>query len=144
MKKIPFDIKYRSQIESGQVKVVTADNRPVTICRWDLKGHYPILACLMVKQCDWDGEESWDDELHIRFTSFGCVNGGVIDDSRNLFLLIEAPESTELEQVLAGILLQREYEGTLETEEEADKAYEYYLEEAKKIAPKLLAAIKKS
>jgi NTP pyrophosphatase (non-canonical NTP hydrolase) len=33
--KVPFDIKFRPQIESGEVKVVTRDDRPVRIICWD-------------------------------------------------------------------------------------------------------------
>lgn len=36
MAKIPFDIKYRPQIESGEYKVVTKDNKHVRIISWDM------------------------------------------------------------------------------------------------------------
>ena len=42
MNKIPFDISFKERIERGEVKVVTRDNREVTIIKWDLKGNYPI------------------------------------------------------------------------------------------------------
>lgn len=35
MRKIPFEMKYRPEIESGKYKVVTADGRPVRIICWD-------------------------------------------------------------------------------------------------------------
>ena len=44
MTKIPFNIKYRPQIESGEYKVVTRENRPVEIKIWDLKGDFPIVG----------------------------------------------------------------------------------------------------
>lgn len=37
MTRIPFDQKYRPQIESGQYKVETGDGRPVRIICWDAK-----------------------------------------------------------------------------------------------------------
>lgn len=36
MAKIAFDIKYRPQIESGEYKVVTKDNKKVRIISWDM------------------------------------------------------------------------------------------------------------
>lgn len=44
MTKIPFSIKYRPQIESGEYKVVTREDRPVEIRIWDLKGDFPIVG----------------------------------------------------------------------------------------------------
>lgn len=44
--KIPFDIKYRPQIESGEYKVVTDCGEPVEIVKWDCKGKHPILAVI--------------------------------------------------------------------------------------------------
>lgn len=59
--KTAFNITFRPEIEAGKFKVVTANGRPVTIQRWDMKGNYPILACTMVKQCNWEG----DDFMHV-------------------------------------------------------------------------------
>lgn len=44
MTKIPFNIKYRPQIESGEYKVVTREDRPVEIRIWDLKGDFPVVG----------------------------------------------------------------------------------------------------
>ena len=44
MEKIAFDIKYRAQIESGEYKVVTREDRPVEIKIWDLKGDFPVVG----------------------------------------------------------------------------------------------------
>ena len=44
MTKIPFNIKYRPQIESGEYSVVTREDRPVEIKIWDLKGNFPIVG----------------------------------------------------------------------------------------------------
>lgn len=45
--KIPFDIKYRPEIESGRYKVVTGTGLPVEIVHWDLSlRRKPILAVI--------------------------------------------------------------------------------------------------
>ena len=44
MEKIAFDIKYRAQIESGEYRVVTREDRPVEIKIWDLKGDFPVVG----------------------------------------------------------------------------------------------------
>lgn len=44
MTKIPFNIKYRPQIESGEYKVVTREGCPVEIRIWDLKGDFPVVG----------------------------------------------------------------------------------------------------
>ena len=42
---IPFDIKYRPEIEAGKYLVVTRDERKVVIDRWDWPDEdYPIVA----------------------------------------------------------------------------------------------------
>ena len=45
---IPFNIKYRPQIESGEYKVRTASGRPARIVCWDMKTALgdPILALI--------------------------------------------------------------------------------------------------
>ena len=42
--KIPFDIKFRPQIESGKYKVQTSDGKDVRIICWDAKNSYPIVC----------------------------------------------------------------------------------------------------
>ena len=50
--KIPFDMKYRPQIESGEYKVETRNGKSVRIICWDKQGECPIvvLSCM-------DGDE---------------------------------------------------------------------------------------
>ena len=53
--KVHFDIKFRPQIESGEYKVVTGDDRPVRIISWDRKiigGRYEIVALVPALQGD--------------------------------------------------------------------------------------------
>ena len=54
MKAIPFNIKYRPQIESGEYKVVTRENCPVEIKIWDLKGDFPIVGVYYDEKNDRD------------------------------------------------------------------------------------------
>lgn len=46
--KIPFDIKYRPQIESGEYKVETRDGRPARVICWDRVAIEPLDNCNIV------------------------------------------------------------------------------------------------
>lgn len=46
-KRIPFDIKYRPQIESGEYRVELRDGTPVRIICWEAKGTFPIIGLFM-------------------------------------------------------------------------------------------------
>ena len=101
--KTAFNINFRPEIEAGKFKVVTADGRPVTIQRWDMKGNYPILACTMVKQCNWEGDESWDEERPFAYDKDGHAAGTAPADKLELFLISEDPELTESEYAVQEI-----------------------------------------
>jgi len=101
--KTAFNIKFRPEIEAGEFKVVTADGRPVTIQRWDMKGNYPILACTIVKQCNWEGDESWDEERPFAYDKDGHAAGTAPADKLELFLISEDPELTEFEYAVQEI-----------------------------------------
>lgn len=49
MAKIPFDIKYRPQIESGEYKVILDCGVKAEILAWDKPGEYPIV-CMAKKE----------------------------------------------------------------------------------------------
>lgn len=49
-KRIPFNIKYRPEIESGKYTVETRDGRPARIVCWDLKCDTPIIAAIQWNQ----------------------------------------------------------------------------------------------
>ena len=53
-KKIPFSLEYKDRIESGEVEVVTRDDRHVDILKWDAKGKYPIITLITFE----DGPQS--------------------------------------------------------------------------------------
>lgn len=50
---IPFDIKYRPQIESDNYKIKTSEGYPVRIICWDMIGDNPIVGLVTV-----NGEEN--------------------------------------------------------------------------------------
>jgi len=90
--KIPFDIKYRPQIESGEYKVETRDGRPVKIIYWEAKGPAPIIGLFMTD----DGSETTV-EVH--------PNGRWSDDESyeldfDLFIVTPEPELTKFEKEL--------------------------------------------
>ena len=51
--RIPFDIKYRPDIEGGKYLVVTRDGSPVRIVCWDAKAERPILYLVFVRGKEW-------------------------------------------------------------------------------------------
>jgi len=92
MAKIPFDIKYRPQIESGEYKVETRDGRSVRIICWDKQEYAgqreeptPIVYLLLSK----GGCEN----IMI------CATDGMYSDGleRDSDLFIVTPELTEFE-----------------------------------------------
>lgn len=104
MKKIPFNIKFRPAIELGKMKVVTANDKPVSILRWDMVGNYPILGCTMVKRCNWEGDESWEEERPIAYNKEGHPEGFAPAQKMELFVLIEKPVQTVFEKELESMI----------------------------------------
>lgn len=89
--RIPFDIKFRPQIESGEYKVVTRDNTPVRIICWDAKNPQPIVGLV------------YDNDTMCDIVELFCGNGKYWrledkDSAFDLFLLTPEPELTEFEQ----------------------------------------------
>lgn len=81
--KVPFDIKYRPQIESGEAKVVTRNDRPVRIICWDGSSLiYPIVGFI-------EGKDAPD-----TFTSKGSyLRYGSGDEPADLFVVLPLPEN---------------------------------------------------
>lgn len=104
MKKIPFDAKFRPEIESGEFKVVTKDDRPVQILSWEMKGNYPILGCLMEKQTDYEGENTWEEERPKAFNLQGIPSNYVPSSGGELYIVIPDSEESVLETTLASML----------------------------------------
>ena len=97
MKAIPFNIKYRPQIESGEYKVVTREDRPVEIRIWDLKGDFPIVGVYY--------DEKNDRETAVQVTAEGRCSIKPGDDyCDDFFIIIPAKTNlTEFENGLANI-----------------------------------------
>ena len=87
MAKIPFDIKYRPQIESGEYKVETRDGKKVRVLCYDANNIVPVVA--LVTFCD--GNE----------LSRDYYSNGTIDYDRenplDLFIVTPEEELTEFE-----------------------------------------------
>lgn len=96
MTKIPFNIKYRTQIESGEYKVVTREDRPVEIKLWDLKGDFPVVGVY------YDDKNNRDTAIQV--TAEGKCSINPADDYCDDFFIIPANSNlTEFENVLANI-----------------------------------------
>lgn len=89
--KIPFDIKYRDKIESGEFKVETRDGRPARIICWDKESILPIVA--LVKEIE--------SEKVVSFTESGDCPGTL--NCYDLFIVTPEPEMAEFEKRLFEI-----------------------------------------
>ena len=95
MTKIPFDIKYRPQIESGEYKVETNEGYSVRIVCWDAKRKYGDCICgFMGEEEDkpyfWQPDGSW----------WADHTQSPLD----LFIITPEPELTEFEEHLKQLL----------------------------------------
>lgn len=94
MAKIPFSIDYRPQIESGEYKVVTGDDRPVRIISWDKKGfggRTEIVGLVPTPQGDTETVQLY------------CPDGTLIASSSEkfkLYIVTPEPELSEFEKAL--------------------------------------------
>lgn len=104
MRKIPFNIKYRPEIESGEMKVVNGRGNPVTILKWDMQGNYPILGIVMTNQINYEGDESWEEERPFAYNDEGWAAGSAPSEKKELYLLVEGSDLPALEKELSGML----------------------------------------
>ena len=86
--KIPFDIKYRPQIESGEYKVETRNGESVRIICWDKQGECPIVVLSCV-----DGDEG----VYTYHENGHYINNESIYD---LFIITPEEELTEFEKAV--------------------------------------------
>lgn len=118
--KIPFDIKYRPQIESGEYKVETRNGKPVRIICWDRKYGYPICGLVYEKETD--------REYYINVLENGKKTlDGMMKTSEDLFIITTEP----FEQAPETFLMN------------ADASEQTFHENVKKYADKLLELAKK-
>lgn len=90
--KIPFDIKYKPQIESGKYKVETRDGRPVRIICWDANSYTPVVF-LATEHDDLDDK---DKEYQYSCNNFGMSFSG--NSPGDLFIITPEPELSEFEK----------------------------------------------
>ena len=89
MAKIPFDIKYRPQIESGKYKVVTQDDEPARIICWDstINKERPIIAIV------------FDDQIE-QYKADGHYDNDYDISNYDLFIVTPEEELTPFEEKL--------------------------------------------
>ena len=99
MAKIPFSIDYKPQIESGEYKVVTGDNRLVRIISWDKKvfgGRFEIVALVPTPQGDTETVQLY------------CPDGTLLASNWNekfkLFIITPEPKLTYWQKFISGCL----------------------------------------
>ena len=96
MTMIPFNIKYRPQIESGEYRVVTRENRPVEIRIWDLKGDFPIVGVYY--------DDKNNRETAVQVTAEGRCSIKPIDDyCDDFFIITSKSDLTEFESAVQEI-----------------------------------------
>ena len=86
MEKIKFDIKYREQIESGEIKVITSHGEPAKIVKWNCHGLYPLLVVM------YDGNT--DDAAFYTSEGFGYGSWDV-GGTENYLILIKDCDNDE-------------------------------------------------
>ena len=96
MKIIPFNIKYRHEIESGKYKVQTSDGRPVRIICWDKNSDKPIVGLISEK------EERESLQVYLTDGRTGYKNS-----CNDMFIVTDEPEEhpiiTKLKEHLASL-----------------------------------------
>lgn len=99
--KIPFNIKYRPQIESGEYKVETRDGRPAKVIYWDAKADDG--ACIIALIPGYGGEEAYQ-----HFPNGKAFSSKSSDeDCADLFIITPESELTEFEQELINFFNER-------------------------------------
>lgn len=97
---------------------MTADNKPVTIDRWDMKGSSPILASMMVSVCDYEGENSWEEERAFCYGENGTCSSMCPSDNKHSLFIETSDDLTEAERILYNIINDHVYNHDSISEEE--------------------------
>ena len=96
MAKIPFNIKFRDKIESGEYRVETKTGCPVRIVCWDMVCELPILGLVLLN-------DEKAEEMAVGFTNEGTnLLGEPLYDK--LFIVTPEEELTPLEDLLSTYL----------------------------------------
>lgn len=99
--KISFDIKFRPQIESGEYKVVTGDDRAVRIISWDKKtygGRTDIVALVPTS--------NGDTEVVQLYSPDGTLISSSYNEKFKLFIITPEPNLTEFEMNLRRCIVE--------------------------------------
>ena len=92
--KIPFDIKYRPQIESGEYKVETIDGKTVRIVCWDKKADNGDCIVALVNV-------NGDKERTLHFDCSGRCAFSILGQ-QELFIITPEPELSEFEEAVGS------------------------------------------
>lgn len=103
MAKIPFDIKFKPQIESGKYKVVTEDDEPARIICWDstINKERPIIAIV------------FDDQIE-QYKANGRYDNDYDTSNYDLFIVTPEPELSEFEKAVAKYRPQSDTKETIQ------------------------------
>lgn len=91
--KIPFDIKYRLQIESGEYKVKIRDGRPARIICWEAKGCQPIIVLIR-------SAVNAEEEVVLQLCADGRFSSDGVETLYDLFIVTPEEELSEFEHRL--------------------------------------------
>ena len=132
MKKIPFSIAYRPQVESGEYRVVTREDRPVEIKIWDLKGDFPIVGVYY--------DEKNNRDTAVQVTVDGRCSIKPDDDyCDDFFIITSKSEITEFRKELTTMVdyaVNHAKSGVNVVDIFADRIFEYAKLEFEKDMPK--------
>lgn len=114
MAKIPFDIKYRPQIESGEYKVETRNGSPARVICWDRKHEeYPLVALI-------SGGKFEDCEIYTINGKFYCDQE---EHRLDLIIVTTEPELSKFEKAVLEVY-EGLWEGPVSKEDAKQKAAE--------------------
>lgn len=98
--RVPFDMKYRPQIESGEYKVETRDGKPAKIVYWDLKAYDDDIKLVVII-----GEDGSQGAITMsKHGSFYSDYLALGEHRYDLFIVTPEPELTEFEGALSKFL----------------------------------------
>ena len=100
MKKIPFNMNLRPEIESGRYEVLTTDERPARIICWDMNFHGDTVLVALIKNPEKNNEETCT-----AFTFDGKMKiHPIIGNAVELILVdTKEPKLTVFEEAVKGL-----------------------------------------
>lgn len=101
MAKIPFNIKFKPQIESGEYKVETRDGKTVRIICWDMDSYNPVVA-LVANYPNYNGSLS----EHIFSYSMDGHYSATCSSDEDLFIVTPEEELTEFENAFGQAMME--------------------------------------